>query len=250
MIGPLDKGDVTVLSVLAAAYAITCVFDVAYYWRIILYLLTKSQESLLDGYRDSEKYFETSDLDVDVTGKIFMITGATGTLGSYLSLELAKRGGTVHMVCRNETLCETVKHEIIPESGNDDIHCYNVDLSLIGNIHDFASGFVSRHRKLDVLIHAASAYNPDRNLTSEDLDPDFIVNVMSNYLLTMQLLPVLKDSTQPRVIMISSGTGMIQNLMWRPPDLEYGKYYHESTFFSQKRQQVCNFLNFAKFSLR
>lgn len=209
-----------------------------YYWRVAVYLTNKYHDSTIDGFLEKEKSFVPTDTEVDLRGKVFMVTGATGLIGKYLSLEFAKRGATVHMVCRDLDKCEGLRQEFVPESGNDDMHCHSLDLSLIENIHDFGTKFVARHPKLDVLVHAAGSFNPDRNLTSENMDPDFVVNVLSNFLLTRNLLSSLRESKQPRVIMVSSGCGMIYNLNWNTTEFENAKYYSAATFFSQKRQQI------------
>lgn len=234
----VDKDDIIILCVCALGVVVWTTFDVPYYWRVGVYLTNKTHESTIDGYLEREKYFVPTDTEVDLAGKVFMVTGATGLIGKYLSLEFAKRGATVHMISRNLDRCERLIQELVPESGNDDMHCHSLDLSLIENIDNFGTHFVAKHPKLDVLVHAAGSYNPDRSLTSEKQDPDFVVNVLSNFLLTQKVFPSMKNSKEPRVIVISSGCGMISDLNWNNTDLDYAKYYSTAAFFSQKRLQV------------
>ena len=47
-----------------------------------------------------------------------MITGANSGIGKSVSLELAKRGGTVHLVCRNVVSAVEAKEELERLSGN------------------------------------------------------------------------------------------------------------------------------------
>lgn len=234
----LDKDDVVILSICALCLVVWNTCNVPYYWRTAVYLTNKAHDSTIDGYLEREKYFVPEDTDVNLSGRVFMVTGATGLIGKYLSLEFAKRGATVHMISRELDQCERLIQEFVPESGNDDMHCHQLDLSLIDSIHDFGIKFVAKNPKLDVLVHAAGSYDPDRNLTSENQDPDFVVNVLSNFLLTQNLLPSLREAKEPRVIMVSSGCGMISDLNWNTTEFEYAKYYSIATFFAQKRQQV------------
>ena len=53
------------------------------------------------GHLAAAKHFVSGDLDVDCSGKSFMITGSNSGIGKQTALEIGKRGGTVHMVCRN-----------------------------------------------------------------------------------------------------------------------------------------------------
>ena len=66
---------------------------------------------------------------MEYSGKTFIVTGANSGIGKYCALEIAKRGGKVHMLCRNPERGEIARVEIAEESGSDDIHLHIVDLS-------------------------------------------------------------------------------------------------------------------------
>ncbi|KAB7505096.1 hypothetical protein Anas_08617, partial [Armadillidium nasatum] len=65
------------------------------------------------GYEKASKNFDEEDLKVDCTGYHFMITGANSGIGKCVTTSIAERGGTIHMVCRNETAGNETKLAIM-----------------------------------------------------------------------------------------------------------------------------------------
>jgi len=55
---------------------------------------------------------------VDLTNEVIMITGANSGIGKETALEVAKRGATVYMVCRNRERGEAALTEIKEISKN------------------------------------------------------------------------------------------------------------------------------------
>ena len=47
-----------------------------------------------------------------------ILTGATSDIGKVLTEEIAKRGGTVHMVCRNMPVAEVIRYSLIDKTNN------------------------------------------------------------------------------------------------------------------------------------
>jgi dehydrogenase/reductase SDR family protein 12 len=72
------------------------------------------------GYESASKHFNPADLDlnVDCSEKSYMITGGNSGIGKCIALDIAKRGGTVHLVCRNKKSAQEAQTEIKKASGN------------------------------------------------------------------------------------------------------------------------------------
>ncbi|XP_023392487.1 dehydrogenase/reductase SDR family member 12 [Pteropus vampyrus] len=70
------------------------------------------------GYESACEDFVPDDLEVQVAGRAFLVTGGKSGIGKATAIEIAKRGGTVHLVCRDKDRVQGAKGEIIRESGN------------------------------------------------------------------------------------------------------------------------------------
>ena len=68
------------------------------------------------------------------------------------ALEIAKRGGTIHMVCRNPKYADEAKTEIVQETKNDNVFVHILDMSDPKAVSKFASDF---HQPVNVLINNA-----------------------------------------------------------------------------------------------
>jgi len=82
----------------------------------------------------------------------FIHSGANSGLGYETALEIAKRQGIVHMVCRNEVLGKKAKEELMKKTNNTNVHLHIVDMSKPKDIQAFTSAFVKEHQSLNVLV--------------------------------------------------------------------------------------------------
>ena len=62
-------------------------------------------------------------------GRCYVITGANSGIGKEAALGIAKRGGQVHMLCRNEERGNEAKKEIIEKTNSDTVYLHVVDVS-------------------------------------------------------------------------------------------------------------------------
>ncbi|EGD83319.1 dehydrogenase/reductase SDR family member 12 [Salpingoeca rosetta] len=207
------------------------------YRQVVWYMRGRSQYTK-SGFLNAAKHFQPGDLDVDASNTHFMITGANSGLGKECALEFAKRGATVHMVCRNEERAHQAKQEIEQEASSSSLHVHIVDMANTRAVSEFAHNFVASGHKLDVLINNAGCMIHKRIQTADGFETNFAVNTLAPYLLTTLLLPLLKQSSDPRVINVSSGGMLLHKLNARDPQLEDAAFDGVDAYSQQKRQQV------------
>lgn len=166
-----------------------------------------------------------------------MITGANSGIGKAAALAIAKRGGTVHLVCRNKDRAEEAQTEIITNSGNERVFVHLLDMSDPKKIWEFAEKFKTQNR-LNVLINNAGCMVNKRELTEDGIEKNFATNVLGTYILTRALLPVLENEEGARVVTVSSGGMLVQKLDVSNLQFEKGTFDGTMVYAQNKRQQV------------
>uniref|UniRef100_A0A8C9I9A2 Dehydrogenase/reductase 12 n=1 Tax=Piliocolobus tephrosceles TaxID=591936 RepID=A0A8C9I9A2_9PRIM len=194
-------------------------------YRSVVWFTKGLREDTKSGYESASKDFVPHNLEVQVPGRFFLVTGGNSGTGKATALEIAKRDKQllthvstephVHLVCRDQAGAEDARGEIIRESGNQNIFLHIVDLSDPKKIWKFVENFMQEH-KLHVLINNAGCMVNKRELTEDGLEKNFatntLVNTRSVYILTTGLIPVPEKVHDPRVITVSSGGMLVQKL--------------------------------------
>jgi NAD(P)-dependent dehydrogenase (short-subunit alcohol dehydrogenase family) len=137
--------------------------------------------------------------------KICIITGSNSGIGKETAVSLAAMGATVVMVVRDQERGEKARREIIKQTGNNSVYLMICDLSSMDSIRSFAKEFKKKYGQLDVLVNNAGALFNKRELTSEGFERTLAVNYLGPFLLTHELLDLLKASAPSRIINVSSG---------------------------------------------
>ncbi|XP_052004342.1 dehydrogenase/reductase SDR family member 12 [Xyrauchen texanus] len=207
------------------------------FYRNTVWFIKGLQEYTKSGYEAAERRFSAADLEASVSGRSFIITGANSGIGKAVACEIAKRGGTVHLVCRNKDRAEEARNEIVEHSKNENVHVHIVDMSSPKKVWEFANEF-SHNKSLHVLINNAGCMVNQRELTEDDLEKNFATNTLGTYILTTALIPTLKKSQNPRVITVSSGGMLVQKLNVEDLQFEKGSFDGTMAYAQNKRQQV------------
>jgi NAD(P)-dependent dehydrogenase (short-subunit alcohol dehydrogenase family) len=139
------------------------------------------------------------------SGRIAVITGATGGLGYETALALAGAGATVVLTGRNEAKGRHALAQIRGQVPNARISYEALDLASLASVADFAARFADTHGTLDLLINNAGVMAlPKRQETADGFEMQFGINYLGHYALTARLLPLLRRGTRPRVVNLSS----------------------------------------------
>jgi NAD(P)-dependent dehydrogenase (short-subunit alcohol dehydrogenase family) len=142
--------------------------------------------------------------DVNMDGKVCLVTGANSGIGRATALGLANQGATVVMLCRSPRRADRALRSIKKQSGNDNIHLILADLSLRQNIFGAAREFNDRFDRLDVLLNNAGMMTRKRRFTADGFETQFFVNHLAYFLLTGLLLDTLKASAPSRIVNVAS----------------------------------------------
>ena len=139
--------------------------------------------------------------------KVIIVTGANAGIGREAARGLAQLGHTVVMVCRNVQAGETVRQEIIAQSGNQTIGVMKCDLSSQSSIRQFAAEFTAKYPRLDILINNAANFDHTLKqpvLTEDGVEVIFATNHLGPFLLTNLLLDTLKADAPARILNVAS----------------------------------------------
>lgn len=136
--------------------------------------------------------------------KTVLVTGATGAIGKATALELAKNNCAVILLGRNSEKLLKVKSEIIQATNNSDIEIVVADLSEPKLIKQAVNEIKSKHSSLNALVNVAAIFTKNRTENSQGLEYTFATNHLGPFILTNELLNLLKAGKPARVVTVSA----------------------------------------------
>jgi NAD(P)-dependent dehydrogenase (short-subunit alcohol dehydrogenase family) len=172
----------------------------------------------------------------EMKGKICIITGSNSGIGKETATNLVKMGATIVMVVRDQERGEKARTEIVKQTGNNSVDLMICDLSSMDSIRHFVKEFKRKYDRLDVLVNNAGAMFNKREVTSEGFEKTVAVNYLGPFLLTRELLDLLKSSAPSRIINVSSG--LAKNGKVDLDDLQSEKNYKGTKAYSKVRAPV------------
>jgi NAD(P)-dependent dehydrogenase (short-subunit alcohol dehydrogenase family) len=119
-------------------------------------------------------------------GMNVLVTGANSGLGFALAVEFARRGARVIMAGRSKI--PEAGELVRKKSGSENVEMRFLDLSKIETIHQFVQSLKDQGIRLDICIFNAATALPGSRKTESGQDEMFLVNYLSNVILSQLLL--------------------------------------------------------------
>ena len=143
-----------------------------------------------------------------------LITGGTNGMGKGVAKILADIDNQAHeiiILCRLKELGEAVVKELIDATSNMKISIILCDLTKLADVKRAIIEIHEKHEFLDgIFINAGLGYAAKRIETEDGFDSHFQVNYLSQFMLTLNLLDLLKKSDKGgRIIFNVTRTGEI-----------------------------------------
>jgi short-subunit dehydrogenase involved in D-alanine esterification of teichoic acids len=127
-----------------------------------------------------------------------LITGGTNGMGKGVAKVLADIDNQEHeiiILCRSKELGEAVVKELIDATSNQKISIILCDLTKLADVKRAIIEIHEKHEFLDgIFINAGLGYTAKRVETEDGFDSHFQVNYLSQFMLTLNLLDLLKKS--------------------------------------------------------
>lgn len=160
----------------------------------------------------------------DLQGRVCVLTGATQGIGRAAAEALLPTGVELVLVSRDATRLETLAAALRERVPTAQVGVVAGDLSRMLEVRRVAAEIRARHRRVDVLLNNAGAVYVRREVTVEGLERTFALNHLAYFLLTQELLPLLRESAPARVVNVSSDAHRGARLDLDDPQFERTPY--------------------------
>jgi NAD(P)-dependent dehydrogenase (short-subunit alcohol dehydrogenase family) len=136
--------------------------------------------------------------------RVCFVTGGTGGIGRAVALQLARGGDRVIFTGR-DTARGAATLAALRETGPGLDHVFvPADLSLLSETARLAERVDALTSRLDAAVFCAGILSTLPELTTENLERNFVLNYLSRYLLVKRLLPKLRAAASGRVTIVSN----------------------------------------------
>ncbi len=139
-----------------------------------------------------------------MTGKIVVVTGATGGIGRATAMGLAGLGARIAITGRDAGRAEAAASEIRGSHADADVDVFVADMSSLQEVRRLAAELADRYARIDVLVNNVGGYWNHRQVTADGLERTFALNHLAPFLLTNLLVKELIAGAPARVVTVSS----------------------------------------------
>ena len=144
---------------------------------------------------------------VTTDGRVALVTGAASGIGRATSIGLARVAVSVVLLVRNAGRGEQAMRDIRANVPDAKLAALECDLASQSSIRSAAARFMADHDRLDILVNAAGVFVKHRKFSTDGIELTFATNYLAYFLLTNELLPLLRASAPARVVNLASRYG-------------------------------------------
>ena len=125
--------------------------------------------------------------------RVAVVTGASSGIGKEVAKGLAAKGWKVIGLGRNPERCAIAEVEIRSQAAqSDQVNMICADLSLMTDVKRAAEEIEQLTDRIDALLNNAGGVSREQMITAEGNEATFAGNHLGHFLLTRQLLPLLR----------------------------------------------------------
>ena len=169
----------------------------------------------------------------DQSGRVAVVTGANSGLGLITARELARKGATVVMGCRDPGRGERAHTEVVAAAPGAAVMLERLDLADLGSVREFAAQVCQAHPRIDLLVNNAGIMAPPRSETADGFELQLGTNHLGHFALTGSLLERLLAAPGSRVVTVTSTMHWVGRINF--DDLQRERRYERWTTYGQSK---------------
>ena len=115
--------------------------------------------------------------EIDLSGKVALVTGASSGLGARFAKVLAEAGATVALAARRTERLKELRAEIDAEGG--EAHVYRLDVTDLASVRACIAQVENDLKKIDILVNNSGVSASGRIVDMTEEDYDFVMTAAS-----------------------------------------------------------------------
>lgn len=157
--------------------------------------------------------------DLELSGKVAVVTGGYSGIGLETTRSLARKGVRVIVPVRSPEKAGSALEGIAG-----DVRTMPLDLAELASIRRFAEALAAELPRLDLLINNAGIMAAPEARVGPGWESQFGINHMGHFALTLGLMPLLTRAERPRVVALSSTAHKLSGIRWDDVHFEAEPY--------------------------
>ena len=171
-------------------------------------MISKLQKPIDSGFNSKSNAHEITK-DVDLNGKIAIVTGGYSGIGLETTRELVSSGAEVIIPAKRTDVAIKNLEGIVPKE-----NVIEMDLSDLNSVKNFTDGYKENFNRLDLLINNAGIMACPETRIGNNWESQIAVNHFGHFLFTKELMDMMANNDGARFVSLSSSAHSLTGVLW------------------------------------
>ena len=181
----------------------------------------------------NQEKWDSSNIE-DQKGRVIIVTGSSSGIGYEAARVLANKNAEVIIAVRNRQKGDSAVEKIKMQNKDANVQVMLLDLASFESVKKFAGEFKKNYTRLDLLINNAGVMMPPYSKTLDGFELQFGTNHLGHFVLTGQLIDLLKNTPDSRIVNVSSNAHKSGKINFEDLNWENRKYKKWSSYGDSK----------------